>query len=48
MIHIVFQHADVNLLKEAMKLDESLNGDVVEIKDEVCWSKLLLPFAIHW
>ena len=34
MIHIVFQHADVNLLKEAMKLDESLNGDVVEIKDE--------------
>ena len=34
MIHIVFQHADVNLLKEAMKLDESMNGDVVEIKDE--------------
>ena len=34
MIHIVFQHADVNLLKEAMKLDESLNGEVVEIKDE--------------
>ena len=34
MIHIVFQHADVNLLKEAMKLDESLNGEVIEIKDE--------------
>ena len=34
MIHIVFQHADVNLLKEAMKLDESLNGEVFEIKDE--------------
>jgi hypothetical protein len=34
MLHIVFQHADVNLLKEAMKLDESLNGEVFEIKDE--------------
>ena len=34
MLHIVFQHADVNLLLEAMKLDESLNGEVVEIKDE--------------
>jgi hypothetical protein len=34
MIHIVFQHADVNLLKEAMQLDESLNGEVFEIKDE--------------
>ncbi len=34
MLHIVFQHADVNLLKEAMKLDESLNGEVIEIKDE--------------
>lgn len=34
MIHIVFQHADVDLLKEAMKLDESLNGEIIEIKDE--------------
>jgi hypothetical protein len=34
MIHIVFQHADVQTLKEAMKLDESLSGEVVEIKDE--------------
>ena len=34
MIHIVFQHADVNLLKEAMKLDDSLQGEVIEIKDE--------------
>ncbi len=34
MLHIVFQHADVQLLKEAMKLDESLNGEVFEIKDE--------------
>lgn len=34
MIHIVFQHADVDVIKEAMKLDESLQGDVFEIKDE--------------
>jgi hypothetical protein len=36
MTHIVFQHADVHLLKEAMKLDASLQGDIVEIKDD--WS----------
>lgn len=34
MIHIVFQHADVNILTEAMNLDESLLGDIIEIKDE--------------
>jgi hypothetical protein len=34
MIHIVFQHADVHVLKEAMKLDESLSGEIIEIKDE--------------
>ncbi len=34
MIHIVFQHADVQVLKEAMKLDETLAGEVYEIKDE--------------
>jgi hypothetical protein len=34
MIHIVFQQDDVQLLKEAMKLDETLQGEVFEIKDE--------------
>jgi hypothetical protein len=34
MLHIVFQQADVNLLTEAMKLDETLQGEVFEIKDE--------------
>lgn len=34
MIHIVFQHADVDVLQKAMELDESLQGDVVEIKDD--------------
>jgi len=34
MIHIVFQQDDVHVLKEAMKLDETLHGEIVEIKDE--------------
>ena len=34
MLHIVFQQDDVELLNEAMKLDESLSGEVFEIKDE--------------
>ena len=34
MIHIVFQHSDVSVLKQAMKLDESLQGEIFEIKDE--------------
>jgi hypothetical protein len=34
MIHIVFQHADVAALKKSFDLDETLNGDVVELKDE--------------
>jgi len=34
MLHIVFQQADVNLLHEAIKLDESIQGEVIEIKDE--------------
>jgi len=34
MLHIVFQQDDVQLLKEAIKLDDSLAGDVFEIKDE--------------
>ncbi len=34
MIHIVFQTADVEVLTKAMELDESLKGDIFEIKDE--------------
>lgn len=35
MIHIVFQHADVAALKKSFDLDETLNGDVIEIKDDL-------------
>jgi len=34
MIHIVFQTSDVDTLKEAVKLDENLQGEIIEIKDE--------------
>ena len=34
MIHIVFNEADVDALQKAIDLDESLKGDVVQIKDE--------------
>jgi Protein of unknown function/Domain of unknown function (DUF1835) len=36
MIHIVFQHYDTHVIKKAMELDESLQGEVFEIIDE--WS----------
>ena len=34
MIHIVFQQLDVDVLKKAIELDESMQGDIFEIKDE--------------
>jgi hypothetical protein len=34
MVHIVFQTSDVNAIKEAIKLDASLEGEVIQIKDE--------------
>jgi hypothetical protein len=34
MIHIVFNTADVDVLNKAIEFDNSLDGDVLEIKDE--------------
>lgn len=34
MTHIVFQASDVDAIKEAIKLDASLTGDIIQIKDE--------------
>jgi hypothetical protein len=34
MIHIVFQEADIEVLREAIKLDENLQGEVIQIKDD--------------
>lgn len=35
MIHIVFQHNDIETLQKAIELDASLTGDIVYIKDEL-------------
>jgi hypothetical protein len=34
MIHIIFQQDDKEVLEKAMELDDSLSGEIVEIKDE--------------
>lgn len=34
MIHIVFNEADVAVLKQAIELDETLLGDVLQVKDD--------------
>jgi len=34
MIHIVFQQADVPALQKSFELDESMRGEIMEIKDE--------------
>ncbi len=35
MIHIVFQQNDIETLQKAMEMDSSLDGDIIEIKDEL-------------
>ena len=34
MIHVVFQQADVEALQKSFELDESMKGDILEIKDD--------------
>ncbi|MBC7587506.1 MAG: DUF1835 domain-containing protein, partial [Chitinophagaceae bacterium] len=34
MIHIVFEQSNVETLSKAIELDEALQGDIVEIKDD--------------
>ena len=34
MIHLVFNEADVKVLEDAIALDESLSGEVIQVKDE--------------
>jgi hypothetical protein len=35
MLHIVFQASDVDTIKEAIELDSTLQGEIIEIKDEL-------------
>jgi len=41
MIHIIFNAADGNLIKDVIKLDESLGGNVLQIKDDFAVGPLL-------
>ena len=34
MIHIVFQQSDINTIKKAIELDETLQGEIIHIKDD--------------
>ena len=34
MIHIVFQEADIQVLQKAIELDQTLAGEVIQVKDE--------------
>lgn len=34
IVHVVFQEADVMTLRKAIELDESLQGEVIQVKDE--------------
>jgi len=34
MIHIVFNEADINVLQKAIELDETLQGEIIQIKDD--------------
>jgi len=41
MIHIVFQQSDIDTLQQAIQLDESLNGAIIQIKDDFAVGPLL-------
>jgi hypothetical protein len=41
MIHIVFNGSEVNLMKDVIKLDESLTGTVLQVKDDFAVGPLI-------
>jgi hypothetical protein len=41
MLHIVFNSSEINLIKEVIKLDESLSGDMIQIKDDFAVGPLM-------
>ncbi|MEP6926523.1 MAG: DUF1835 domain-containing protein [Ginsengibacter sp.] len=45
MIHIVFQENDIDTLKKAIALDETLQGDIIQIKDDLAVGPLLNIYA---
>ena len=45
MIHIVFQEADVAALKKSFSLDETLTGDIIQIKDDFAVGPIVNIFS---
>ncbi len=45
MIHIVFQEADIAALEKSFELDETLQGDIIQIKDDYAVGPLLNLFT---
>ncbi|HEX3025008.1 MAG TPA: DUF1835 domain-containing protein, partial [Chitinophagaceae bacterium] len=41
MIHIVFETANIDALSKAFELDETLRGDIIEIKDDYAVGPLI-------
>ncbi len=41
MIHIVFNESEVDLMKQVIEMDETLTGDVIQIKDDFAVGPLL-------
>ena len=41
MIHVVFQEADIAALQKSLELDETMKGDIVQIKDDLAVGPLL-------
>ena len=47
MIHIVFNEADVAVLKQAIELDETLQGDVLQVKDDYAVGPLANIYTVE-
>ena len=45
MIHIVFQQADIEVLKESFSLDETMTGEIIQIKDDYAVGPLKNTFT---
>jgi hypothetical protein len=41
MIHIVFNEADIEVLSKSFVLDESLNGQIIQVRDEYAVGPIL-------
>ena len=47
MIHIVFQQNDIDTLKKAIELDATLQGEVIQIKDDFAVGPLLNIYTVE-